>query len=123
MICRSRCSSDAAVNRYVKTTIAIDPTTNSVAYQSASRNPNARVKRGSRAEDIPDTADRLQQLFLERPIDLLAQAAHEHVDDVRLRIEAVLPDVREDHRLRDDFAGVAHQVLQKGELPRPQIDR
>src|SRR5205823_12781040 len=123
MICRSRCTSDAAVKRYVKTTIAIDPTTNSVEYQRASRSPNVRVNGGSRAEDIPDTADGLQQLLLERPIDLLAQAAHEHVDDVRLRIEAVLPHMREDHRLRHDFAGVAHQVLQESELPRPQIDR
>ena len=35
MICRSRCASDAAVSTYVSTTIAIEPATNSVAYQSA----------------------------------------------------------------------------------------
>ena len=65
----------------------------------------------------------MQQLLLERPIDLLAQPAHQHVDDVGLRVEVVFPDVRQDHRLRDDLAGVAHQVLEQRELARPQIDR
>src|SRR5689334_20109637 len=103
------------------------PTTNRVAYHSAIRRPNARVTAGrqwrSRAEDIANAAHRVQQFLLEGTIDLVAQPAHEHVDDVGLRIEAVRPDVREDHRLRYDPAAIPHQVLEERELARPQIQR
>ena len=67
-------------------------------------------------------ANRVQQLLFERPIDLFPQAADQHVDDVGLGVEAVLPHVRQDHRLRHDLAGVPHQVLEERELPRPQIE-
>src|SRR5919199_1157498 len=109
--------------------MAIAPATNSVAYHSAMRSPNARVKRGrppfsiSGSEDIAHAANRVQQLVLERPIDLLAKAAHEHVDDVGLWIEVVLPHVRQDHRLRHDAPGIAHQVLEEREFARPKLDR
>ena len=53
-------------------------------------------------------------------VDLLAQAVDEHVDDVGARVEAVVPDVRQDHRLRHHAAGVAHQVFEQRELARPQ---
>src|SRR6266850_5754999 len=104
-------------------TIAIAPVTNSVAYHSASRSPNARVKTGLRSEDIAHAADRVQQLLLERPIDLLAQPADEDVDDVGLRVEIVFPHVRQDHRLRDDASGVAHHVFEQRELTRAKVDR
>src|SRR6476660_1160171 len=100
--------------------MAIEPETNSVAYQSASRSPK---NSGLRPEDITHPAHGVQQLLLERPIDLLAQPADQDVDDVGLRIEVVLPDVRQDHRLRDDAADVAHEILEQRELARPQIDR
>src|SRR4051794_36643950 len=113
--------------------MAIAPRTNSVAYQSAIRSPNPprsvgpeRTRngesKGSDTEDVPHAANRLQQLALERAIDLLAQAAHQHVDDVGLRVEVVFPHVRQDHRLRDDLSGVAHQVLEQRELARPELD-
>ena len=59
-------------------------------------------------------------LLLEALVHLLAQPVHEHVHDVRPRVEAVVPHVRQDHRLRDDAAGVAHQVLEQRELARPE---
>src|SRR5712692_5850274 len=104
------------------------PAMNSVAYHSPSRRPNARVKRGRElfslsTKDVSNAADSVQEFLLERPIDLLAQAADEHVDHVGLRVEAVVPDVRQDHRLRDDVAGIAHQVLEQRELARAEIDR
>src|SRR5436190_9139553 len=73
-------------------------------------------------DDIPDTAHRLKQLRVEAAIDLVAQPTHEHVYDVGLRVEAVLPDVRQDHRLGDNLARVAHQVFEQRELARPQVD-
>src|SRR5215467_731486 len=123
MICRSRCASEADVSRYVRNMIASDPRTNSVAYQTPSRSPytGRRVSR-SGADDIPHTPHGVQQLLLEAAIDLLAQPAHEHVDDVRLRIEVVVPDVRQDHRLRDDLVDVPQEVFEQRELPRPEVD-
>src|SRR3954451_19499883 len=100
--------------------MAMAPATNSVAYQSARRRPK---NSGLRPEDISDASHRLQQLLLERPIDLFAQPADEHVDDVGLRIEVVFPDVRQDHRLRYDLAGVANQIFEQHDLARPQIER
>src|SRR5207248_8107560 len=114
MISRSRRSSDVAATQYVRNTIAIERRSKSVAYQSASRSPN--VRRFSPAENIPDPANGMDKLLFERPIDLLAQSAHQDIDDVRLRVEAVFPHVRQNHRLRHDLAGVAHQVLEQGEL-------
>src|ERR1044071_2260352 len=102
--------------------MAIALTTNSVAYHSARRSPNAPVDVLS-TEDITDAPHGVQQLALERLVDLVAQTAHQHVDDVGLRIECVLPDVRQDHRLGDDATGVAHQVFEQAELARPQLDR
>src|SRR6476620_4018773 len=107
--------------------MAIEPETNSVAYQSASRSPKKRGgEKGvrplfSRPEDIANPAHGVQQLLVERPIDLLAQPADQDVHDVGLRIEVVLPDMRQNHRLRDDAPDVAHQVFEQRELARPQI--
>src|SRR5215510_16418205 len=103
------------------------PMTNSAEYHSARRSPKTRARNGWRigsgSEDITDAADGVQQLLRERFVDLVAQSAHQHVDDVGLRIEAVVPDVRQDHRLRDDAAGVAHQVFEQREFARAEIDR
>ena len=61
-------------------------------------------------------------LRLEPLVDLLAQPEHEHVDDVGARVEAVIPDVRQDHRLRHHPAGIAHQVFEQRELARTELD-
>src|SRR5262245_29846778 len=114
MICSSRCPSEAAVSTYVSRTVTSEPATKSAEYHSV-RNSG----RGYLPEDIADPADGLQQLPLEWPIDLVAQAADQHVDNVGLRIEVVLPHVRENHRFRDDLPGVAHQELEQRELTRP----
>src|SRR5436190_15594794 len=106
--------------------MTIAPTTNSVAYQSAMRRPNARVstRRRSRsgAEDIADATHRVQQLLLEWTIDFVAQPAHEYIHDVGLRIEVIGPHMRQDHRLRDDPAGIPHQILEQRELARTQVE-
>src|SRR5215203_2735310 len=101
--------------------MAIAAPTNSVAYHVARRSPKTTGR--SLFEDIADAPDRSQELVVERPIDLLAQAAHQHVDDVGLWIEGVVPDVRQDHRLRDNLARISHQVPEERELARPQLDR
>ena len=55
-------------------------------------------------------------------IHLVAQAADQHIHNIRLRVEGVVPYVLEDHRLRDDAPGVAQEVFEQGELSRLQFD-
>src|SRR5262245_52818615 len=100
--------------------MAIAPAMNSVAYHSPSLRPKNKGR--GLSEDIADATDGVQELDVERTIDLVAQAAHEHVDNVRLGIERVLPHMRQNHRLRYDLPGVSHQVFEQRELTRAQID-
>src|SRR6266849_1168507 len=100
------------------------PMTNSVAYHSASRSPKNRGRgpfsTRCSAEDISDASHGVQPLDLERLVDLVTQPADQHVHDVGLRVEVVLPDVREDHGLGDHPADITHEVLEERELARPQ---
>jgi hypothetical protein len=50
-------------------------------------------------------------------VDPLAEVADVDLDDVGVALEGVVPDVLQDLGLGDDLAGLAHQVLQQGELP------
>src|SRR5687768_7250949 len=90
-----------------------------VAYQRARRRPSV-WRRPLRHENITDASDGLQHLAVEVPVDLLAETEHQHVHDVRPRIEAVVPYVGEDHRLRDDTPCVAHQILEQRKLTGPE---
>src|SRR6476659_4433837 len=92
------------------------------AYQIARRSPSAGRCRSGGLENISDSPDRLQHLLLEALVDLVAQPEDEHVDHVRARIERVVPDVRQNHRLRDDPPGVAHQILEQRKLSRAESD-
>ena len=38
---------------------------------------------------------------------------HEHINDIGLRIEAVIPNVFEDHRFGDGAGGVAHEIFEQ----------
>src|SRR5262245_39340364 len=99
MIWRSCCASDVAARKSVTKTITIAPDTNKVAYHKASWRPNVRLNSGGEeasadgsraspvppplgAKDIAHASHRMEKLLLERPIDLLAQPAHQHVDHV-----------------------------------------
>src|SRR3954471_16488707 len=125
MIWRSRWASDVEARTYVRSTTASDPRMNSVAYQRAIRRPNVRDDSGRRSlstsKDITDAPHGVQQLPLERSIDFFAQPADQHIHNIRLRIEAVVPHVRQDHRLRHDAARISHQVFEQCELARPQV--
>lgn len=45
-----------------------------------------------------------------------------NVDHVRLRIEMILPDIFEQHGARDDLTRMFHEVFQKAEFARLEID-
>src|SRR4051812_5442981 len=122
MISRSYCRSEAATSTYVSPVRARELTTKMTAYQRARRKPSVCRRRSRHFEYIAHAPHRLDHLVVEVAIDLLAQTVDEDVDDIGARVEAVVPDVRQDHRLRDDPPGVAHQILEQGQLARAQLD-
>ena len=109
-------------------TIASDVMTKTMAYHDGEPEPesvrralrsperyahaNLVVRPSARLEDVPDAADRVEQLGLEVAIDLLAQSRDEHIHHVGAWIEVVAPDMREDHRLGEHASLVAKQILE-----------
>src|SRR5436190_9972761 len=91
------------------------------AYQRLRRKLK-REKRISRLQDVSDAADGVQQLLWELFVDFIAQAEDEHVDNIRLGIEAVVPDVLENHGFGDDAPGVAHQEFEEREFAGLEFD-
>src|ERR1700753_3634148 len=55
-------------------------------------------------------------------VDLLAQIADMHVDDIGLERVMVVPHVLQQHPARDHLAAMAQEVFQKLEFARQQID-
>jgi hypothetical protein len=51
-------------------------------------------------------------------VELAPQPGDVHLDDVRVTLEVVVPDAREDVRLGHDLSGPSHQVGEEVELPR-----
>src|SRR3569832_1690965 len=92
---------------------AAKPSSSAAAYHVARRavSDQRRGRAGSwLAEDISHPAQGVDQLRREAAVDLVAQAAHQHVDDVRLGIERVVPDVLQVHRLAQHAFGVAKEL-------------
>src|SRR2546428_12519840 len=64
----------------------------------------------------------MEQLPLLRAVDLPAQIADVHVDDVALRVEVEPPHVLDQHRPCEDAAGVSHEVFEQRPLPCGVLD-
>src|ERR1700757_475025 len=90
------------------------------AYHKFSRKLNVRPTCLSGFENITYAANGMEQGLV--TINLVAQPAHQHVHDVRLRVKTIIPDVLHDHRLGHHAAGLAHQVFEQGKLPRLQFN-
>ena len=75
-----------------------------------------------RREAVAGAAHGLDRRAAERPVELVAQVADVDLDDVRVALEVVVPDVVEDVALRHDLALAAQQVLEQRELARRQVD-
>src|SRR5579871_588185 len=73
-------------------------------------------------EAVAGAADRLQRAAAERAVDLAAQVAGVDLDHVRVHRGVGVPDVLQQRGLGHYLPGLAHQVLQQGELPRSQVD-
>src|ERR1700722_2793364 len=93
-------------------------TTNAMATRTAGdrKNSSIVVQHETGSTDIHD------QRGAAPYVDLLAQIADVHVDDIGLEREVVVPHVLEQHRARDHLTGMAQEVLQKLEFARQQIN-
>ena len=89
------------------------------ARQTTARTPQAvstRLGRGNAIAGIPHRLDRLGAA------ELLAQSPHADVDDVRARIEAVAPHLRQEAFAAHDLAGMRDEVIEQPELAIREVD-
>ena len=59
-------------------------------------------------ENIANAFDRLEHLFFESAIDLIAKTPHENVHNIRLRIKLITPHMLENVFLGDGLIDVTH---------------
>src|SRR4029453_9675469 len=76
-----------------------------------------------RAEPGAGTAGGLALIAGERAIDLVPQVADVDVDAFGVTFVCEVPDVLDQLGPGQDLAGVTHQVLEEGELPRRPLRR
>ena len=85
--------------------------------------PEGERRRGySRAENIAGAAQGVDEFLIEIAIHFIAQPADQHVHDIGLRIEGVVPNVFENHRLRDDAPRIAQKIFEEGKFARLELD-
>src|SRR5919204_4376835 len=87
---------------------------------AAANTPHASSSRLGLGKAVPRVADGLDR---RRRAELLAQAAHADLDDVRARVEVVAPDLGEQALAAHDLAGVEREVVDEPELAVRQIGR
>src|ERR1700682_6740648 len=75
------------------------------------------------ADRIAGTWDRLDQRIREALVHFFAQPVDMHVDDVAARLEIIVPSGLQQHRARDDLAGVADQLFQQEEFAALKADQ
>ena len=109
---------------YVATPATASATTATSAHRSheteAKRHPQPSDVRV--AQHVADEAHRVDQRRTEL-VELLAQVADVRLEDVRVAVEVVVPDMIEDLRLGQHPARVEHEEAQQVELGRGQLDR
>src|SRR5215472_4809790 len=97
-------------------------TATSAPYMSAMRKVTDFQNLAIGLDRITLAAQGMQQRRREALVDLVAQAADLHVNDVGARVEVAVPHRLEEHGAGDHLALVAHHELQQTELPRPEQD-
>jgi len=72
-------------------------------------------------QDKADAANGPYQCRLTRAVDLPAKPTHMDVDEVRTGIEAIIPYMLKEHRARGRVPLMPHQIFQKSEFAREQV--
>src|SRR5215831_17055541 len=122
MTSRSLRSTAEARSKYRRTKRIAALTENTVAYQMPSRNPKLCRRRSNGLKDIAHSANGLDQFHREVFVHFGPEPVDKNIDYVRLRIEAVIPDVFEDHGLRNNLSRIAKQQFEEGEFPALQFN-
>src|SRR5262245_33451623 len=73
-------------------------------------------------EDVPHAAHGVDESRFALLLELLPQEVDEDVHDVRLPLEAVVPDVLRDGRAGEHPLGIPEEVLEEGILLRGELD-
>src|SRR5712675_1332150 len=97
-------------------------TTKIAATASVQRNVTVRTKSGRGTEDKSYAADAMDHRRLVLIVDLVAQPAHMHVDEVGLWDELVFPHLFEQHGTRQRLVLATHHILEQAEFPRQQLN-
>jgi len=87
--------------------------TNSELYSASKRLLEERQPVEGFSNDITGASHRADQRREARWVDLFAQTADVHVDQVGTRVEVIAPDFLEDHHSRQNLPGIAHQEFQQ----------
>src|ERR1700758_2288884 len=85
--------------------------------------PVVRLRRAVSPDHVAGTWDRLDQRISEALVHLFAQSVDMHVDDVAAPLEIVVPGGLQQHRSRDDLAGVADQLFEQEEFATLKADK
>src|SRR4030081_729485 len=92
------------------------------ATKSVPRNVTVRTKSGRGTENESHAADAMDHRRLVLIVDLVAQPAHMHVDEVGLWDEFVFPYLFEQHGARQRLVLAAHHILEQAEFSRQQLN-
>src|SRR2546423_4764742 len=104
---------------------AISAASSSPATHSANRT-RSMLKRfivAFHREAIACATHRMDELHLERIVDLPPQVANIDIDDVRLVVDLVVPDMIGDQRAGEDMVRRSHQAFQDRILFGGQVDQ
>src|SRR5260370_25559890 len=69
-----------------------------------------------RFKNIPNSTDSWNHFRGEVFVDLVSQPTNQHIHDIRLRIETIVPNVFQDHRFRDHAPGIAHEIFEQSKF-------
>src|SRR5258708_913544 len=72
-------------------------------------------------KNISNSSNRVDHFLREIFVDFVSEPADQHVDDIRLRVEIIVPDVFQNHSLGNHSSGVAQQILKQCEFARLKI--
>src|SRR5689334_20277599 len=91
-------------------------------YASMTARDQPQALSSGRPDTESRTANRVNNWKGLFAIDLSSQTSDVDIDNIRRRIEMQTPDVLQQQTSRDDFTGVAGEILQQSEFPGPQPD-
>ena len=98
------------------------PTPKAPANAIVRRKADVRMRSLGRTENEADFSDGMNEHGLSGGVDLAAESAEMNVHEVGARVEAVAPNVFEQHRACQDLAGILHHEFEKNHFAWREVD-